>query len=238
MSQSHSTADNADIRLVADLGVIAERLTRSIRAERSSGLDAKQRALLDQVLSSAAEVQQTIADLRQRISNLEALTVTDEVTGLCNRRGLRCELERSLANARRYQESAGLLIIDLDRFKHVNDHYGHAAGDAMLRQVGTLLRRSVRQTDVVARLGGDEFAVLLTKAGWPEVRAKASEIEARLNAEAVPWQGQDLAIRASVGAAPLASDDNVDHVLSRADLDMYRRKRRRAAGGPQPVVAA
>jgi diguanylate cyclase (GGDEF)-like protein len=237
MSQAHSTPDNADIRLVADLGVIAERLTRSIRAERS-GLDAKQRALLDQVLSSAAEVQQTIADLRQRISNLEALTVTDEVTGLRNRRGLRCELERSLANARRYQESAGLLIIDLDRFKTVNDRHGHVAGDAMLRQVGTVLRRSVRQTDVVARLGGDEFAVLLTKVTWEGVRAKASEIEALLNAETVSWQGQELAIRASVGAAPLGSDDNVDHVLSRADLDMYRRKRRRAAAGPQPVAAA
>jgi GGDEF domain-containing protein len=70
------------------------------------------------------------------------------------------------------------------------------------------------------------------------VRAKSSEIEALLNAENVPWQGEELPIRASVGAAPLGSDDNVDHVLSRADLDMYRRKRRRAAAGPKPVVAA
>src|SRR3546814_19486078 len=97
--------------------------------------------LLDALRTAAAEAEQTLALQRARIRYLESLSVTDEMTGLLNRRGFGLELSRALARARRQNESGLLVMCDLDNFKAINDTYGHPAGDALLRAVGQALKR-------------------------------------------------------------------------------------------------
>ena len=160
----------------------------------------------------------------------------DELTGLPNRKLLVLRTEQALAEAAVHGRQAGLLLLDLDRFKEVNDTLGHAVGDRLLRVVAHRLVHSVRPGDVVARLGGDEFAVLL-----PTVRdgAAAREVAARLRAalgEPVSMDAMSLAIDASVGIA-LHPDHAPDFelLLQRADVAMYLAKERRS--GVETYVA-
>ncbi|MGO9080632.1 MAG: putative bifunctional diguanylate cyclase/phosphodiesterase [Streptosporangiaceae bacterium] len=153
----------------------------------------------------------------------------DELTGLCNRKLLVRQAGEALETAAAASGRAGFLLLDLDRFKEVNDTLGHAAGDRLLRVVASRLTRSVRPGDVVARLGGDEFAVLLPSV--PEISA-AGEVAARLHAalaEPVRLDGMSLEIEASIGIA-LYPDDatGFDVLMQRADVAMYLAKERRS----------
>lgn len=152
----------------------------------------------------------------------------DDLTGLPNRTFLLRRASETLAEVARAGGRAGFLLLDLDRFKQVNDALGHPAGDVLLKKVAGRLARSVRPGDVVARLGGDEFAVLL-----PAVRdsGAAREVAVRLRAalaEPVELAGMSLRIEASVGIA-LCPDDAaaVEPLMQRADVAMYLAKERR-----------
>jgi len=101
--------------------------------------------------------------LSARAGNLRAEAQTDSLTGLANRRQFLRRLERAIRHAARHEGSAALLMLDLDRFKELNDTLGHHVGDLLLAQFGPRLRDAVREADTLARLGGDEFAVLLTE---------------------------------------------------------------------------
>jgi diguanylate cyclase (GGDEF)-like protein len=152
----------------------------------------------------------------------------DELTGLPNRMFLLRNTADALAEAARMSRSAGFLLLDLDRFKEVNDALGHPVGDSLLRMVAHRLTHSVRPGDVVARLGGDEFAVLL-----PAVRGgdAAREVAARLRAalaQPVHLEGMTFAVEASVGIAIYPDDaTEVELLLQRADVAMYLAKERR-----------
>jgi diguanylate cyclase (GGDEF)-like protein len=153
----------------------------------------------------------------------------DELTGLCNRKLLVRKTADALAEASRSGGTVGFLLLDLDRFKEVNDTLGHPAGDRLLRMVAHRLRHSVRPGDVVARLGGDEFAVLL-----PPVRevSAAREVAARLRvaiAEPIRLEGMSIEIEASVGLALFPDDaTGFEQLLQRADVAMYLAKERRS----------
>jgi diguanylate cyclase (GGDEF)-like protein len=153
----------------------------------------------------------------------------DQLTGLPNRALLLRRTTEALAQAARSGSKAGLLLLDLDRFKEVNDTLGHPLGDSLLEVVARRLARSVRPGDVVARLGGDEFAVLL-----PAVRTgtAAREVAARLRAalaEPVRLEGMSLQVEASVGIALFPDDGGtVEVLLQRADVAMYLAKERRS----------
>ncbi len=153
----------------------------------------------------------------------------DELTGLPNRTMLLRRTGEALAEAARTGTRAGFLLLDLDRFKEVNDTLGHPVGDGLLRVVAHRLTHSVRPGDVVARLGGDEFAVLL-----PSVRevTAAREVAARLRAalaEPVRLEGMSFQVEASVGIALYPDDASaVELLLQRADVAMYLAKERRS----------
>ena len=152
----------------------------------------------------------------------------DQLTGLPNRALLLHRAGEAVAEAARTGSNTGFLLLDLDRFKEVNDTLGHSLGDGLLQAVAYRLARSVRPGDVVARLGGDEFAVLL-----PAVRATsaAREVAARLRAalaEPVRLEGMSFEITASVGIALYPDDaDSVEQLLQHADVAMYLAKERR-----------
>lgn len=190
-------------------------------------------------LRLAAEVERLAAELeasRRRISELEARVDVDPLTETLNRRGFERELKRSLAYVKRYGASAALIYLDLDGFKPVNDHHGHAAGDAVLKTIAAALVRHVRASDVVARIGGDEFVVLLWNLSEANAEAKAAALEAAVHATPIRWGASTLVIGASAGAAFIGPLDTPAEVLARADAAMYVRKAEKnniVAGAPR-----
>jgi diguanylate cyclase (GGDEF)-like protein len=170
-----------------------------------------------------------------KIVELSHLATRDPLTGLFNRRRFEEELEVRLSEADRYGTKGLIVLIDLDKFKSVNDTYGHPCGDAMLRAVGDTLRRVTRESDVVARLGGDEFAVLLPHAGLSHGLLCAEKIRSRLAEQEVDIQGASIAIEASVGVAAFPENGLTQvGLFAAADAALYRAKR----GGGNRVCMA
>jgi diguanylate cyclase (GGDEF)-like protein/PAS domain S-box-containing protein len=155
-------------------------------------------------------------------ARLQELADHDPLTGLLNRRRLEEELRHQLARCARYGENAAMMIMDLDGFKAVNDTYGHAAGDAVLRDVAIALGARTRTSDTLARVGGDEFAAILLGVDDEQGRTVAEGL-----ADAVAGAGAAHGVTASVGVAALIGKDTVDGALARADRAMYAAKRAR-----------
>jgi diguanylate cyclase (GGDEF)-like protein len=179
----------------------------------------------------------TLADITAERDEREQLQWTashDGLTGLANRAVLTRQLDELLASRASATPSA-LLLMDLDRFKPINDGHGHAAGDAMLRAVALAIGGCVRSGDVVARLGGDEFGVVLLQCPADVAQRVAESICQQVAALRLPWQGQQLHVGISVGVAALAEEvDSVASWLARADAACYEAK---AAGRGSVKVA-
>jgi len=171
-------------------------------------------------------VEKKRADERIRALNgrLEQLALTDELTGLANRRAFFVQARRELQKAKRYAMPLSFLMIDIDRFKAVNDAWGHQAGDAVLGKVAEVMRGQLRDVDVCARLGGEEFGVLMPSTRLPDAALSAERLRAAIAGSAVDWQGQVLRATVSVGAAALSGDEDLDTVMRAADAAMYRAK--------------
>jgi len=149
----------------------------------------------------------------------------DELTGLPNRQLLKDRLEQHLVQARRENHSGALLFIDLDRFKEINDVFGHSVGDIVLAQAAERILAEVRETDTVARLGGDEFVIMLPNlAADNTIRSTATRILERLG-EAFTVRGNDHFLGASIGIVVFPDDGgSVETLLKNADSAMYRAK--------------
>lgn len=173
---------------------------------------------------------------RQRmLSRLQFMAQFDPLTGLPNRALLFDRLHIALARAKREQAQLGLLFLDLDKFKQVNDSLGHKAGDHLLQMVAQRLQGCIRESDTAARLAGDEFIVLLEDVGTAEdVAAIAEKIRSTLS-QAFDLEGLAQYVLPSIGGViyPLHGDD-AQHLLQRADHAMYRAKR---AGGNRFLLA-
>lgn len=186
----------------------------------------------------------TLSDInarRQSEERVRFMALHDPLTELANRAHFGERMHFALANARRYKESIGLILLDLDRFKPVNDNHGHAVGDQLLQTVAKRIRSSVRETDSVGRIGGDEFVVLLT---GPVTRETAQLVADKIfNQVAQPMElgGLHIEITCSIGLALYPEDGQDELSLTKAADDaMYRNKRagRRllddVGGAPQP----
>jgi diguanylate cyclase (GGDEF)-like protein len=138
----------------------------------------------------------------------------DDLTGLLNRRGWRTTAERELAQAGRNKTSIGLLVLDLDRLKEVNDTRGHDEGDRVLRETAERMRSAFRAGDVLARLGGDEFGALLVNDSDGEAMTAVKRLQA-----ATP----DLA-SFSAGSAVWNGEESLEELMRRADLGLYAAK--------------
>jgi diguanylate cyclase (GGDEF)-like protein len=162
-----------------------------------------------------------------RRASLERLALTDELTNLPNRRCLERVLEGEVARAERHHESLSLAVLDLDSFKPVNDRYGHAAGDRLLREIGSALGARLRGGDFAARVGGDEFVVILPSTDTYGAWVAAGELERAIAHATISVDGVDIAVSASVGIATRQDDETAVELLGRADRLMYLSKRRR-----------
>jgi diguanylate cyclase (GGDEF)-like protein len=187
------------------------------------------RRILEQALFAAQNAERRVAEQNAEIDRLRTLSITDENTGLLNRRGFTEALERAIARGQRDDEPSVLLLIDLDGFKSTNDTYGHSAGDFVLSVVADTLKSSTRKVDDVARLGGDEFAVILNKVPILSADDQARSITAHLNTLAVPWNDSTIPVRASVGKYCFGTGKEkcAQEIYDGADRNMYLGKRRK-----------
>ncbi len=176
-------------------------------------------------LCSALVIRSVRQIVRGHEQNLVYMAHHDPLTGLPNRQLFMDRIRQALLLAEREQKDTGLLYVDLDRFKEINDTFGHDAGDAMLIQVAAGLAASVRSSDTVARLGGDEFVVLLQDVRDREALRDVARKILTMAATPCIFQGHSLEVSASVGIAVASVDGReVETLLVHADAAMYRAK--------------
>ncbi len=187
------------------------------------------------VRERTAELEDTVAHLQQALADAEGLrrelreqAIRDPLTGLFNRRYLEETLDREVARATRAQSTLGVVMLDLDKFKLLNDTFGHTAGDVALREVGHLLRENVRASDVACRYGGDEFVIVMPDTNLENAGRKAHALLGL-------FKRAPSGLESSMGVVAFPSHGRVGaDLLKAADAALYRAKQ---AGGNRIVVA-
>ncbi|MBT5186335.1 MAG: GGDEF domain-containing protein [Kordiimonadaceae bacterium] len=220
---------NREIQLENSTFKISEAASELIKKfhQSADGLTLQNWKALSEILDYASAAEQTIADQKEMISNLESIAATDLITGLMNRLGFENEIIHAIARAKRYQEASLFVYIDLDNFKNINDTYGHNAGDAMLKRVGSILEQSIRKTDAAARMSGDEFGLLLTKCNIDKAKDRAGLIRHNLRKITLNYEDINLHTSASMGFAVINQDSSMEDIFNVADKAMYENKRSR-----------
>lgn len=227
--------EEGELATRSSLSVLRERLVKS---EDVEDLEELRRLLLEQasalidsvedrhtaihaVAQTARLSQERARELEAALSDAEAEARTDPLTGLPNRRAL----EESVARRAAKGESTGVLAMDLDHFKRVNDTFGHDAGDAVLRVVGAMLRTELRGDDEAFRVGGEELLVLLSGSGWQGARATADRLRLRLAERAIAvGTPEPLRVTMSVGIAVWSPPQTFEGAREAADQALYRAK--------------
>ena len=177
------------------------------------------------------ELQSKHEALNEANARLAALVTTDPLTGLPNHRTVMTRLEEEISRCQRSQETCAVLFIDLDHFKHINDTWGHRAGDAVLCETGRRLTQALRLEDFVGRYGGEEFAVILVDVTLEEARQVAGRLQQVLADEPFKWEADDafqstsIKITGSIGVALLRTHANTcETLIEAADAAMYHAK--------------
>ena len=168
-----------------------------------------------------AKVEARTRQLAERNRELVYLSSTDRLTGLCNRLKLDEGLEEALALARRYATPFSLVLLDIDKFKSVNDTHGHQVGDTTLVELAGLLRRHVRETDLVGRWGGEEFLVVCTETGFDGAVSLAEHLRRNIAGHDFPVIGHKTS---SFGVTEYRDGDGIETMVARADAALYRAK--------------
>src|ERR1700687_5397347 len=172
-----------------------------------------------------------LAKALARIDELQASADTDFLLDIPNRRGFERELNRSIAYIKRYHAGGALIVLDVDRLKPINDAFGHAAGDEVLKAVVAELQRQVRSSDVIGRLGGDEFALLLWHLSETDAHAKAAALEQAIDRLRFVFRCRPRTAGAFAGVAILGPHAEAGWALEEADSAMYVRKAQRRHEG-------
>jgi len=216
-----------------------KRATTSRAVKRQKPAAAGGKALLRRVASVAgrpakeeakAEIRRLktqLAKAKARIEELQAAAETDFLLGISNRRGFERELSRAISYIQRYHASGALIVLDVDRLKPINDRFGHAAGDEVLKAIVAVLSRQIRSSDVIGRLGGDEFALLLWNLSETDAHAKAAALEGDIDCLSFAFVGGTVGTGVSAGVALLGSHSEAGRALADADRAMYVRKAQR-----------
>jgi diguanylate cyclase (GGDEF)-like protein len=185
-------------------------------------------------VAAAARVKSLQDELRRRNAELERLSRTDALTGVYNRRHLDEQLGAAASAGRRYGLGVGVVLMDIDRFKQVNDTFGHAAGDAVLSQIANRLASCIRAEDILGRWGGEEFIVICPFTGLEGARALAERMRSCVSATPIVAPAATVTVTISAGcAAGLGTDP--DGLVRAADRALYAAK---AAGRDRVELAA
>lgn len=181
---------------------------------------------VERLLATYQELRETVDEQRQQIQVLEKAASTDALTSLSNRRMFEKELSKALSTAKRHNRTHGLIIVDVDDFKTINDNLGHNCGDQVLVHVANHLKRLVRPSDTVARLGGDEFAIILLElVSVHQAESKAEELMREMAHNPCVFEGQRVQVAISAGAYIFDGDaKGVKDIMDKADHAMYAQK--------------
>lgn len=180
----------------------------------------------DELRGLNAKLEAEVAAREELAGKLTELASTDSLTGAATRRRLSELAEHERRRCFRESKPLSLVATDIDRFKAINDGFGHAAGDAALVEFVARLRREIRDSDVIGRMGGEEFAVLLPDSDLGHSMQVAERLRAAIANTPIPWEGVELPLTSSFGVAQLSGpDDTIDALLSRADRALYDAKR-------------
>lgn len=199
-------------------------LTRKIDQARARG----DNPLIDELVAEITALDEYVKALEERNLHLENERGVDGLTGVANRARLDAQLRSEWRRCSRIKDTLGLIFVDLDEFKGINDTHGHRAGDALLVGVGEQLQRTMRRAgDFVGRYGGDEFVVLLPATDVHEAAGVAQRIQSALRSMEVQYGKLVLRAAASIGVAaaqPYKSGASVEHLLESADRALYAAK--------------
>ena len=167
------------------------------------------------------------ANLERMSRQLERQSMTDDITGLYNHRHILVEIDREVERANRYGRILSGMMIDIDDFKKANDHYGHLAGDALLRDVADVLQRSIRKVDILGRYGGDEFFVILPETDTEASRVVAERIQKNIRQHSFRFKETPLAVTVSIGllSFPAGRKIDVETFIEEVDRVMLEAKR-------------
>lgn len=229
------TTTHLDLRESQCLQLWDEMITRRRELSEQLGRPVSLRTILMDVLSSSGMIRVPVMLEYDEFKKLQVSAVTDPLTGLYNRRLFAESFEKELNRARRYGLPLGIVILDLHRFKEVNDKYGHPRGDDVLRAAATTLQRALRTSDSAFRIGGDEFAILLPQTDPTQALALSRRIETVFAEVLRPLQ-LSFSVTMDHGLANFPQDgDQTDQLIRIADERLYRLKH---ANHGRPVDAA
>src|SRR6202048_492724 len=231
-----------DLRETQCIQLWDEMLLRRRELSENLGRPVALKTALMDVLASAGLFRVPIVIEYEDLKTLQLNAVTDPLTGLYNRRLFGEGFEKELNRARRYGSPLGLVVLDLHRFKEVNDKHGHPSGDEFLRAAATTLKKALRTSDSAFRIGGDEFAVLLPQTDAEQALALSRRIET-VFAETLQSLPLSVNVNMDHGVATFPQDgEQADQLIRVADERLYRLKhanhRKLGNGGTKPVAAA
>jgi diguanylate cyclase len=214
--------DTLRTQLTARLNAISSHLTE-FRAREDSRIRSY-RERVQHMRARISVLERESRSLHESLREEQRLAMIDALTGIPNRAAYDDRIEQEFKRWKRFTRPVSILAWDIDRFKSINDAYGHKAGDKVLRVIGQHLARHVRDTDFVARYGGEEFVMLLVGTGVEEARVVADKIRVELAALGFHFHDSPVAVTASCGITEFSGGDTPDTIFDRADRALYKAK--------------
>jgi len=170
------------------------------------------------------EMEQESTELRQAAEDSRELALKDALTGIWNRQALNEDLEKEFVRWQRYQKPLSIVVWDIDFFKRVNDSYGHAAGDKVLKTIARIFTKATRDADFIARFGGEEFVGIFPETRLEDALSLANKIREKIETSNFHYANKPVPITAPAGLATFRPNDTIDDVFKRADAALYRSK--------------
>ncbi len=199
---------------IATLGIPQEELTQSVKLVVS--------ALLEKLDDTNAE----LVNVREHLAEMQQLVDVDCLAPIPNRRAFTRRLKWAISMRKRYNHPSSVLYFDLNNFKEINDTYGHAAGDQVIRHVSEIFTSMLRDSDFVGRIGGDEFAIIMYYADSEDAEKRSQAIADKISASPLMFNGKHIPVSTARGCYTLKEDDDAETALSNADVAMYVDKKR------------
>jgi diguanylate cyclase (GGDEF)-like protein len=225
--EHYSVASSADLKPIDEIDRIPSVVTRLVEITKQQ---------MQELKSYNEQIQLLNSKLREANQKLHQISIEDSLTGLYNRRYFDDRIGHEIARTRRFGRELALAMIDIDFFKNYNDHAGHLAGDKALSTIGTIIRQSLRETDLSFRYGGEEFAILLPETTAESATAVAERIRSAVEKHEFPNESAQPngVLTVSVGVSMLGEHSySLEELVSAADRALYRAK----SSGRNRVVA-